>query len=126
MPPSVTLILRKSGNSLSDNGNVRPFQGPVSVPNHKLVPLGLLLLDARPGAVLARVDPAAPERVRGGGAAILLAGGFGLLRHPAYGVLGERFRFDDTRLTLVPPPGSSRALVNRDFAVYVRCVKPSR
>ncbi len=95
--------------------------GPISVPNHKLVPYVRLMTGAPNDAVAARSDPAQAARAARGGAAIYLAGGLRLLDHPAYGMFGRQFRFDDTRAIAVPPPGFVPVHRNAQFVVYARC-----
>ena len=95
--------------------------GPISVPNHKLVPYVRLMTGAPNSAVAARSDPAEAARAARGGAAIYLAGGLRLLDHPAYGMFGRQFRFDDTRAIAVPAPGFVQVHRNAQFAVYTRC-----
>ena len=95
--------------------------GPISVPNHKLVPYVRLMTGAPNGAVAARSDPVEAARAERGGAAIYLAGGLRLLDHPAYGMFGRQFRFDDTRAIAVPAPGFVPIHRNAQFVVYARC-----
>ena len=87
--------------------------GPISVPNHKLIPDVRWL--ARGGAddVLARTV-AAPRR----GVAILVTGGTRFLKHPAYGPFDQD---EDSARNQLPPPGFARAVVGRRFTAYVRC-----
>ncbi|HEV2775255.1 MAG TPA: hypothetical protein VGV90_06670 [Solirubrobacteraceae bacterium] len=87
--------------------------GPITVPNHKLIPDVRWL--ARGGAddVLARTV-ASPAR----GVAILVTGGTRFLKHPAYGPFDQD---EDSARTQLPPPGFERAVVGRRFTAYVRC-----
>jgi hypothetical protein len=87
--------------------------GPISVPNHKLIPDVRWL--ARGGAddVLARTV-VTPAR----GVAILVTGGTRFLKHPAYGPFDQD---EDSGAIQVPPPGFARATVGRRFTAYVRC-----
>jgi hypothetical protein len=91
--------------------------GPVTVPNHKLIPDVRWLLDAGPSEVVARTDPAVG--VRGGrGVALFVTGGWRFLKHPAYGPFDQS---EDSALIQVPAPGFTRAAVGRRFTAYVRC-----
>jgi len=100
--------------------------GPISVPNHKLVPYVRLMTGAPNGAVAARSDPVEAARAARGGAAIYLAGGLRLLDHPAYGMFGRQFRFDDTQAIAVPAPGFVPIHRNAQFVVYARCPRAAR
>jgi len=85
------------------------------------VPYVRLMTGAPNAAVAARSDPAQAARAARGGAGIYLAGGLRLLDHPAYGMFGRQFRFDDTRAIAVPPAGFAPVYRNAQFVVYARC-----
>ena len=87
--------------------------GPISVPNHKLIPDVRWLAHAGAGDVLARTV-VTPTR----GVAILVTGGTRFLKHPAYGPFDQD---EDSARIQIPPPGFSRAVVGRRFTAYVRC-----
>ncbi|MDP2712495.1 MAG: hypothetical protein Q8O56_14870 [Solirubrobacteraceae bacterium] len=90
--------------------------GPITVPNHKLIPDVRWLADAGAADVLARTDPsgASPRR----GVAIVVTGGTRFLKHPAYGPFDQSR--DSPRIQL-PPDGFERAVVGRRFTAYARC-----
>jgi hypothetical protein len=87
--------------------------GPISVPNHKLIPDARWLTDAAAGGVVART-----ERTPRRGVALIVTGGTIFLKHPAYGPFDQDA--DSPRIQL-PPDGFSRAVVGRRFTAYVRC-----
>jgi hypothetical protein len=102
--------------------------GPLTVPNHKLVPDARWILDAPNGAVIARADP------RGEGEAA--AGGEGeardRARRPRRGValiVTSRFAIfkhawtneTDPPVIQSPPAGFRRAVTSDFYAAYVRC-----
>jgi hypothetical protein len=87
--------------------------GPISVPNHKLVPDVRWLAHAGAGDVLARTVQM-PAR----GVAILVIGGTRFLKHPAYGPFDQD---EDSARSQLPPEGFQRAVVGRRFTAYVRC-----
>ena len=93
--------------------------GPISVPNHKLVPDTRWLAHAGAGGVIARSD-----RTPRHGVAIVVTGGTRFLKHPAYGPYDQD---RDSPRIQVPPDGFSRAVVGDRFTAYVRCaVRPRR
>ena len=87
--------------------------GPISVPNHKLIPDVRWLADAGANEVIARTS-ATPAR----GVAIIVTGGTRLLKHPAYGPFDQG---EDSPRIQIPPAGFARAVVGRRFTAYVRC-----
>jgi len=87
--------------------------GPISVPNHKLIPDVRWLVDAGAGDVIARTART-PDR----GVAIIVTGGTRFLKHPAYGPFDQG---EDSARIQIPPDGFSRAVVGRRFTAYVRC-----
>jgi hypothetical protein len=113
------LSLRKSVRAdlaaLLDAAPVRAGRacGPISVPNHKLVPDVRWLTHAGVEGVVARADRT-PTR----GVAIVITGGSRFLKHPAYGPFD--IASDPPRVQL-PPDGFVRAVVGRRFTAYVRC-----
>jgi hypothetical protein len=91
--------------------------GPITVPNHKLIPDTRWLLDAGPGAVLARSSlPAFGQHTHG---AQIFVSGRDMLMNSTYGpfVPGSR---DDARIQ-VPGPGT--VLIDRTphFVAYASC-----
>ena len=88
--------------------------GPVSVPNHKLVPDTRWVLDAPEAGVLARADPTTAARVARGGVALLVTDRTALLRQAIV---------DDTDdpLDSVPPPGYVRVATTPYYGAYVKC-----
>jgi hypothetical protein len=87
--------------------------GPVSVPNHKLIPDVRWLAHLGQDAVVARSDPRAAQRLDRG-VAIYVVGRFGLFR--------QAFVTDaDDPLDQVPLPGFERVATSRHYGVYVRC-----
>lgn len=87
--------------------------GPITVPNHKLIPDVRWLSRGGADDVLARTV-ASPVR----GVAIIVTGGTRFLKHPAYGPFDQD---EDAGRIQVPPPGFERAVVGRRFTAYVRC-----
>ena len=87
--------------------------GPVSVPNHKLVPDVRWILDAGERDVLARSDDSTRSRVRRG-VAIYVADRAALLRQ----ALVEE---GDDPLDSVPLPGFERVATTEHYGAYVRC-----
>ncbi len=87
--------------------------GPVSTPNHKLVPDVRWLLDLPPDRVLARSDDESAGRT-GRGVAIVVHG-----RH-ALRLQAFVSEADETRTNL-PPAGFLRGAVTEHYAAYVRC-----
>jgi hypothetical protein len=87
--------------------------GPISVPNHKLVPDARWLARARADGVVARTL-ATPRR----GVALIVTGGTRFLKHPAYGPFDQD---EDSPRIQLPPDGFSRSVVGAHFTAYVRC-----
>jgi hypothetical protein len=86
--------------------------GPVSVPNHKLVPKVRWILDEGVRGVVARSDKSQRRRFRRGGVALYAANPTTLLR--------EGYPPDSARLA-VPLPGFERVVTNGYYAAYARC-----
>jgi hypothetical protein len=87
--------------------------GPVSVPNHKLVPDARWILSAGEAGVIARSDPSQEEHTRRG-VAIYAAERTALLRH----ALVEA---TDDPLDSVPMPGFLFVTATGYYGAYVRC-----
>ena len=85
--------------------------GPVSVPNHKLVPKVRWVLGAGPAAVPARSDPSQRRRIRRGVA--LYATNRDTLRREGFS--------PDSPLLAVPMAGFERIATNAHYAAYARC-----
>jgi hypothetical protein len=91
--------------------------GPVTVPNHKLVPDVRYLLDAGPDEVLPRTRlPHAGQTMRG--VALFVIGGHRFLVHPAYGPFDQ---LDDDPLIQVPGPDFQLVARGTYLAAYVSC-----
>jgi hypothetical protein len=86
--------------------------GPVSVPNHKLVPDVRWILDAPHGAVLARAEPGARRPRRG--VALVVTSRFAIFKH------AWTNESDPPRIQS-PPPGFRRVATSDFYAAYVRC-----
>jgi hypothetical protein len=88
--------------------------GPVTVPNHKLVPDVRFLLDS--AAVLPRSTLADAGRERRGAA--LFVTGRRFLLHPAYGPFDQ---LNDSPLVQSPGPRFERVAIGRYITAYVSC-----
>jgi hypothetical protein len=87
--------------------------GPISVPNHKLIPDIRWLADLPQDRVIARSDPAR-ERAKQHGVAIYVVGRYALFR--------QAFVTDaDLALDQVPLPGFVRAATTQYYGAYIRC-----
>ncbi len=87
--------------------------GPVSVPNHKLVPDVRWVLDKGVTGVLARADPANAGRIHRG-VALYVTNRFALLRQA---IVEDA----DDPMDSVPLPGFVRVATTSYYAAYVRC-----
>jgi hypothetical protein len=85
--------------------------GPLSVPNHKLVPDSRWILDLPERRVVARSEKRRDPR---SGVALYVVSRFALLRQ----ALTEA---SDPATVQVPPPGWRRAVTSDFYAAYVRC-----
>jgi hypothetical protein len=85
--------------------------GPVSLPNHKLIPEVRWILDADRAAVIGRSDRSQRRRIRRGVAIYA----FGPKAFERYG-----FSPDPVSVAL-PLPGFRRVAISRYYAAYVRC-----
>jgi hypothetical protein len=86
--------------------------GPVSLPNHRLVPEVRWILRAGPGDVVARSDRAQRRRVRRGGVAV----------YATSPTAFRRYGFSPDRVTVaLPLRGYRRAATTAHFGAYVRC-----
>lgn len=87
--------------------------GPLSVPNHKLIPDSRWILNVGERKVIARSDPSTAERTRYG-VALVVTGRTALFR--------QAFLVDgDTNLNLPPPGFDRRIAVSEYYSAYVRC-----
>jgi hypothetical protein len=119
--PSLTTELRFRGDShvalaeLLDRPAVRQGLkcGPLSVPNHKLIPDSRWILNLPKRRVLARSDPASAGKVDRG-VAVFVTGRTAIFRQ-AY------TQDTDSSLIQVPAPGFQRRATSRYYAAYVRC-----
>jgi hypothetical protein len=86
--------------------------GPLSVPNHKLVPDSRWILDAPAGKVVARADPDA--RVPRRGVALVVTSRFAIFK--------QAWSSDtDSARIQSPPPGFRRVATSDFYAAYARC-----
>ena len=92
--------------------------GPISVPNHKILPDVRWITHAGRDAAVARTDPTQTARQHAGGVGIYLISGTRFLKHPAYGPFDQD---EDSPRIQIPPPGFQRVKVGHYFSVYVRC-----
>jgi hypothetical protein len=90
--------------------------GPVSTPNHKLIPDVRWILKAGVGDVLARSDASQRARI-GRGVAIVPVDRQSLLRQ---GFTAGTETPEDTA-DAVPPPGFQRLATAQYYSAYVRC-----
>jgi len=88
--------------------------GPLTAPNHKLVPDSRWLLDLPRGRVLARADPDLPRRRASRGVALYVTSRFALFRHAFTNNV-------DPPSIQVPPPGWRRVATSEYVAAYARC-----
>jgi hypothetical protein len=86
--------------------------GPLTVPNHKLVPDARWILDLPRDRVLARADPEGPRPRRG--VALYVTSRFAIFRHAFTNPV------DPTSIQ-VPPPGWQRIATSDYVAAYARC-----
>ena len=91
--------------------------GPVFTPNHKLVPDTRWVLNAGPGAVLARSDASERRRLAQGGIALIPASRTALLRQ---GFTAGEDTPQDTA-NVLPPDGYRFAAATEHYGAYVRC-----
>jgi hypothetical protein len=91
--------------------------GPVTVPNHKLLPDTRWLLHADADEVLARSGLRDFGRATKG--VHLFVAGPGMLENPTYGPLDHTV--EDDPLIQVPGPGAILIDRSPDFAVYATC-----
>lgn len=90
--------------------------GPITTPNHKLVPDVRWILDLPESRVIARSDSSEAAKVKGG-LAILTGSRAVLLRQ---GFNPDDDSPEDTALNL-PPPGYERIAVTPFYSAYARC-----
>jgi hypothetical protein len=90
--------------------------GPVSVPNHKLVPDTRWILDAGPDEVIARSNPKSRARL-GRGVAIYAVSRQALLRQ---GFTPQESSVEDIQNSL-PLPGYTWVAATAHYGAYVRC-----
>ena len=86
--------------------------GPLTLPNHKLVPDSRWILDAPRDRVIPRADPQAPRPDRG--VALVVTSRFAVCKH-AWSNEG------DSPLIQSPPPGFERIVTGDFYAAYARC-----
>jgi hypothetical protein len=86
--------------------------GPLTVPNHKLVPDARWILNAPRDRVLARADPDGPHPRRG--VALYVTSRFAVFRHAFTNPV-------DPTSVQVPPPGWRRIATSDYVAAYARC-----
>jgi hypothetical protein len=88
--------------------------GPLTAPNHKLVPDSRWILDLPRDKVLARADPDVPKRRIEHGVALYVTTRFAIFRHAFTNPV------DPTSIQ-VPPPGWRRIATSDYVAAYARC-----
>lgn len=88
--------------------------GPVSTPNHKLVPDTRWIVDGSDREVVARADPTQKARVAQGGVSIFVVDRGALLRQA---LVADT----DDPLDNVPLPGYTKIASTGYYAAYVRC-----
>lgn len=112
--------VRKDLIAVLDSPRVKAARacGPISVPNHKVLPDVRWIADLDRDGVVARTDPTQAARYRAGGVGLYLISGTLFLKHPAYGPFDQD---EDSPLIQVPPDGFVRAKVGHYFSAYVRC-----
>lgn len=88
--------------------------GPLSTPNHKLVPDTRWIVDGSASGVVARADPKAKARVARGGVSLFVVDRGALLRQAL--VADTDDPFDN-----VPLPGYAKVASTDYYAAYVRC-----
>jgi hypothetical protein len=102
--------------AIIDNPTVRSAVrrcGPVSTPNHKLIPDVRWLAKLSSSQVIARGDPRQAQRIRSG-VAIYVVGRYALLRQALV-------TDADNPRDQVPMPGFDRIATSRYYSAYVRC-----
>jgi hypothetical protein len=87
--------------------------GPLSLPNHKLVPDSRWIADLPYEKVRARADPKLKPKPRKG-VGIYVTSRFALFKHSLTSP-------SDSVLIQVPPPGFERVKVTRYYTAYVAC-----
>ena len=87
--------------------------GPLTAPNHKLVPDARWILDLPRDRVLARADPERPKRAARG-VALYVTSRFAIFRHAFTNPV------DPTSIQ-VPPDGWRRIATSDYVAAYARC-----
>jgi hypothetical protein len=95
----------------------RPVQGglrcgPLSVPNHKLVPDSRWILDLPENRVIPRAEPGAPKPRRG--VALVVTSRFAVFKHAWSNDI-------DSPLIQLPPAGWRRIVTSDFYAAYARC-----
>ncbi len=88
--------------------------GPLTAPNHKLVPDSRWILDLPRDTVLTRADPSVPRRRLQHGVALYVTTRFAIFRHAFTNPV------DPTSIQ-VPPPGWRRIATSDYVAAYARC-----
>jgi hypothetical protein len=88
--------------------------GPLTAPNHKLVPDSRWILDLPHGRVLARADPRVHARRVARGVGLYVTSRFALFRHAFTNKV-------DPASIQVPPPGWRRIATSGYVAAYARC-----
>lgn len=112
--------VRKDLEAVLDSPGVRSGMacGPVSVPNHKVLPDVRWIAHLDRDRVVARTDPTQTRRRLAGGVGLYLISGSRFLKHPAYGPFDQD---EDSPRIQVPSDGFERVKVGRYFSAYVRC-----
>jgi hypothetical protein len=88
--------------------------GPVSTPNHKLLPDTRWILDASADEVIARADPASKARAAKDGVSLFVVNRGALVRQALVSTTDDPF-------DSVPLPGFNRIAFTPYYSAYVRC-----
>ena len=90
--------------------------GPISVPNHKLIPELRWILDVGPDDVIARSDPDSASRARRGVAIVITDES--VSKNPNFDPFIIK---SDSKRIVEAPPGFRQVAATDDFAAFVRC-----
>jgi hypothetical protein len=86
--------------------------GPLTEPNHKLVPDSRWILDYPADRVIPRAEPGAPHPKRG--VALVVTSRFAVFKH-------AWSNDPDSPLVQEPPPGWKRIATSDFYAAYAKC-----
>jgi hypothetical protein len=114
---SIQEEIRDDLKLIADSGEIHPGCEPVTVPNHRPVPLLALWLDRRPSEIVTAVREEDGELVR-------VEPESGYFVDPASAEVEENFTLDPNdpgELTAPVPAGFDRADENESWVLYARC-----